>query len=170
MSVTYHQTQPKTIALNGQDLNSATYQGVQVFLKSSSRLITEFATVQTDESRVPPPYDSNGYNYSAEAPAKNNSVVIPLGDTTGFNAIKFDWDDTGAINTYGTIWGYVPNWNGGNVGICEELKKSGTLVLPFYDGMPENLTVSVYAKSSSSYQGYISKMVLNLRNVMLITT
>jgi len=167
MAIIYQSEQPKSISLNSTDLDSATYNNVQVFLKDTSKLITSFATAHTDESRVPPPYDSNGYNFGGSAPEKTATLTISLGDTTGFDAVKFNWNNDGSINTYGDISGKI-TWNEETITLFDDIGQSGEQILEFYTGMPESLVFDLKAKSSSSYNLYISEAHLNLINVMLI--
>lgn len=167
MAITYQGEQPKAISLNSTDLNSVTYSNVEVFRKNVSRLVVSEVSAQTSESRVPPPYDSNGYNYSASAPTVSQSLVIPLDDVGEYDTLTFSWDNAGSGNAWGMIRGVISNWNGEDIELYHSLNQSGTMSLPLYEGVTQ-LVIYLQARSDSSYQNYTSHAHITLRNVMLV--
>lgn len=169
MAITYQSEQPKAISLNGTDLNSVSYHGAEVFRKNVSRLVVSEISAETADSRVPPPYDSNGYNHSGTAPTVNKTLTIDLGDTTGYDTLTFSWDNEGSGDSYGYIMGKVSNWNGEDVVLYDdELHQSGNISLPLYAGVTQ-LNIYLEARSDSSYQYYVSCAHITLRNVMLVS-
>lgn len=168
MAIIYQSEQPKAISLNGTDLNSITYDDVEVFRKNVSRLVVSEVSAQTSESRVPPPYDSNGYNYSASAPTVSQSLVIPLDDIGEYDTLTFSWDNAGSGNAYGMIRGVISNWNGEDIDLYSSLNQSGNISLPLYEGVTQ-LAIYLQARSDSSYQYYTSRAQITLRNVMLVS-
>ncbi len=168
MAIAYQNQQPKAISLNGTDLNSITYSNAEVFRKNVSRLVVSEISAETADSRVPPPYDSDGYNHSGTAPTVNETLTIDLGDTTGYDALTFSWDNEGSADAYGYIMGKVSNWNGEDIMLYDdELHQSGNVTVPLYAGVTQ-LIIYLEARSDSSYQYYISRANITLRNVMLV--
>ena len=165
MAITYNGTNISSIEYDDNHVSSVSYDGTTVYTESGSVLILESASLETDISVVPPPYDENGYNYNDQAPKKTNTLSIPLGDITSYNCISFEWNNDGTYNAYGIVKGTV-TINETTTELFDTINESKKTYIDVSDLSGEySLRFYVEATSKSSYRGYVSKTALSIKNI-----
>lgn len=165
MAVSYNTSPASTISYNTSSVSTGTYNGTTVFNGSGAVVILASATLQTDVSQVPPPYDEQGYNYNATAPKKEADLSISLGDITSYSSISFDFTNDGSFNGYGYIRG-TATINNTTIVIFDSINQTGTRIIDTSDLSGEYaLRIHIEAKSNSSYRGYTTKAILNMTNI-----
>lgn len=165
MAITYNGTAIADVTYNSTSIDSATYNETQIYTRSGYVVILANATLQTDESKVPPPYDSEGYNYNDHAPKKEADLSIPLGDITSYNHISFDWDNSKSYNAYGDVLGTASIGDTTKT-IFTSVDSNGTVDIDVSELSGEYaLRIHIEAQSRSSYRGYTTKTVLDMTNI-----
>lgn len=165
MSITYHNTQIMTLALNQTDVQTGTYHSILVFQKNGVVDIYSSFTISAF-SVAPPPYDDNGNNYDTPAPLSTEEKTINLGDVTNYDYIVFKWNNEGSFVPYG---------------MCKATATIGEQEITLFNGSGNSrqktkidvkdlsgvysIKFKVYAKSNSSYRGYGCSSVLNIEYV-----
>ena len=137
-----------------------------------TKLAIENFTVESGESQVPPPYDSEGYNYNAQAPVKQDSTTRSLGDLTSYTQLAVVWDNVGSGNAYGEIYGRITIDS-----TDTNLFQASNMGCSIYNGNivtkinissitgQQTATFKAYARSDSNYRGYTSESVLHIKGI-----
>lgn len=130
-------------------------------------------TVDSGTSKVPPPYDENGYNYDGVAQGVTASDYITI-DTTDKTTATVTWNKNGTNNDYGII---EAKYTIGGVDTTifaenslfdthSELANPFTIPISSYTGS-QTITFTASAESKSTYGGWSSKAVINIESVTL---
>ena len=171
MSVTYNGTTIGTILYESTDISKGYYDSTEVFTKDHSEVLHAGFTLDSSESRVPGPYDENGYNYNGSAPQKRKDEIIVL-DVTDYSSISFTWNNDGSGNAWGTVWARVEPTVGGEVQEDTEIfdtaaSSTGTTTIDTSSWTGNvSFKFEVYAHSESAYGSYTSRTVLNAGDIM----
>ena len=132
-------------------------------------------TLESGDSRVPGPYDENGYNYNGTAPTKTETYILNLGDVTDLSEVSFHWDNTGSAQGYGDVYAKYKGLDDSDVILFKKTVEGAgdvnvsygdvTIDLTSYTGN-KSIVFTVYAKSRSSYRGSVSHVTLNVSNIV----
>ena len=132
-------------------------------------------TLESGDSRVPGPYDENGYNYNGTAPTKEETYTLNLGDVTDLSEVTFHWDNTGSAQGYGDVYAKYKGLDDNDVILFKNTVEGAgdvnasygdvTIDLTSYTGS-KSILFTVYAKSRSSYRGSVSHVTLNVSNIV----
>lgn len=177
MSISFNTHEINGVNYNGVELNDLTYNGVHVL--ESGTLIASGIKIDSGVSVVPPPYDSEGYNYSGEAPLKeaeiSNSLspVLPMESNT---VVAIRANNKGSWNSYGELNYWVHIQEGGyhtdNVDlIFKNNRDDEMIVYTEIDPLKQYIngyTVHVDAKSSSSHRTFISQAVMEINYIKMM--
>lgn len=166
MAIIYDNVTVATVGYSSVDISKAFYSSVEVFSKGASTVLYPGFSLQTDTSRVPPPYDENGYNFNDRAPEKWKDKTVEI-DVTSYDAIVFDWSNEGTGSAWGTVVGYYEINSANRTQIFEGANaQNGTITI---DTSEMTGTIAIkflaYAWSESSYQGYTSHTTLNIGDI-----
>lgn len=158
-------------------LHMATIRGIA---SGSAPGSSSHIQIDSGESYVPGPYDSDGYNYGGIAPAKYEEQTIDIGDVTNKTTVTISWAnwyDTYttlgeqerilATNDYGRIYATYTDQYGTEQFIYDKAYigvdlDSGSITIDVTNNTGHlNITFRVYAKSESNYEWYRSRAVLD---------
>lgn len=137
-----------------------------------TRLDIDAFTLDSGESKVPPPYDAEGYNYDGTAPTKQESVQKSLGDLTQYNQLALVWDNQGSGNGYGEIYAKITIAGTDYTIFSGSSYYAGNIVTKIditNVAGSQTATFKVYARSDSHYRGYTSQAVLNIKSIYVAT-
>ena len=178
MSIKYGNVTIDTLHYGTTNTDNGYYGSTKVFGGGSSSspdvVVTASAKVETEQSQIPGPYDSEGYHYGAEAPTRTAEINISLGDVTNYNYIQLDFDMSKSYNSFGTAYAYVSlgsnrtgylfgSWT---YGYTLNTKKARMFIDVSDLTGNQTLRCYAYAKSESPYRGYCSKTVVEFTNVI----
>lgn len=130
-------------------------------------------TLQTDASRIGPPYDADGYNYDGPAPtAYTQTVTKNLGDLTDYDQLALVWDNQGTNNNFGEVYAEITIdgvttriFSGSNTYIGNVVSK---IDITGITGQ-QTATFKVYARSDSAYRYWYSQTYLNVKGIYVAT-
>ena len=167
MSIIYNSVSVASVNYGQTDVNKGYYHSVEVFTKEAQVVLYPAFSVQTQQSRVPPPYDENGYNYNDSAPVRWADETVEI-DVTSYDSITFSWNNEGTYNGWGGVHGYYEFNSGSRIELFDGAQDhrgevtidtseiSGTISLKFI----------AYAHSQSSYGGNVSGTTLNIGDIL----
>lgn len=153
-----------------------TVSNIRGVFNSSTPVIVDGFVIDSGTSRVPPPYDDEGYNYGGIAPTLTDSVEYNFGNVTTVNSVTFNWqnyidENNFSWNNYGQIYAKYIDYYGieqyiYSANLAQVSNATGTITIDT-SNITGNLSLRfmVYAKSASSSRGAVSRAILKVSNV-----
>lgn len=177
MSISFNTHEINSVNYNGVELNDLTYNGVHVL--ESGTLIASGIKIDSGVSVVPPPYDSEGYNYGGNAPLKEAEIrnslspVLPMESNT---VVAIRANNKGSWNSYGGLNYWVNVREGSyrtdNIDLFFKNNEDDEIIVysPI-DPLKQTIngyTVHVDAKSNSSHRTFISQAVMEISYIKMM--
>ena len=137
-----------------------------------TRLDIDGFTLDSGDSSPQPPFDSQGYAPSANAPEKSRSVQKVVGDLTDYDQFSVVWDNKGSYNFYGDIYVKVIIDGTETTIFSGSSYVSGNTVTKIdVSGVTGNQTITfaAYAHSRSSYKNGSSRAIINVKGLYVAT-
>ena len=129
-------------------------------IDNDTKYISEDFTLSSGDSKSPD-------NVNPPSSGVSQSRTFTIDSVTNFQHLRFTWDNQNSANDYGEISASY-TFNGVTTSLYSALDKSGIVDIDVSEMTgAKTVTFYVYAKSLSSYSGYVSRSTLNVKEFKL---